>query len=131
MASLTLIPTKVPEQYFGIENVEFVKQHVTDILSYDFESPIVVDDASVLRVLHRVLDERLEPLSKMLTRAIMEIVNEIKTFELERIKNLRLEKYYEFGQKIYDVSTRAGPDMQHVKLSKQPSTLRFYHTYGT
>ena len=61
----------------------------------------------------------------------MEIVNEIKTFELERIKNLRLEKYYEFGQKIYDVSTRAGPDMQHVKLSKQPSTLRFYHTYGT
>ena len=130
MASLTLVPTKVPPSYFSQDNIDHVRNKVTNILRHDFKFPIVVDDESILRVLQRVLDERLEPLYKMLTRAIMEITSEIKAFELERLKHLKYEKFYTFSQKIYDVAARSGPDMQRIKLSRQPSTLRFYHTFG-
>jgi hypothetical protein len=131
MGSLTLTRGKVPQDYFSKNTVELVKRNVTDILNHDFIHPIEVDDESVLRVLQRVLEERLEPFYRMVTRVVMEIVNEIKTFELERTKHLRYEKFFEYTQKIYDVSSRSGPDMQTIKLSKQPSTLRFYHTFGT
>lgn len=131
MGSLTLVPTKVPRNYFSQNQIDFIKTEVTKILSNDFRVPIVVDDMSVLRVLQRVLDDRLESQPTMLTRVIMEIANEIKTFELERIKNLRLENFFEYTQKIYDISTHSGPDMQIIKLSRQPATLRFYHTFGT
>jgi hypothetical protein len=130
MASLTLVPTKVPRGYFSDSVVSYIQKIVTEILSKDFINPIEVDSSSVRRVLQRVLDDRLEPLPKMLTRVIMEITNEIKTFELERTRNLRLESFFQNARIIYDVSARSGPDMQTIKLSRQPSTLRFYHTFG-
>lgn len=131
MGSLTLVPTKVPEHYFSQENVDYISEQVTNILTNDFQVSIVIDDESIRKVLHRILDDRLEPLQKMLERVIMEITNEVKTFELERLKNLRLEQYYTFSQKIYDIAARSGPDMQSIKISRQPATLRFYHTFGT
>lgn len=131
MGSLSLLHGKVPQGYFSDDVVEFVRNNVSMILEKDFVYPIVVDDSSIRRVLQRVLDDRLEPLSRMLTRAIMEISNEIKTFELERTKHLRYENFFEYTQKIYDISSKSGPDMQTIKLSRQPATLRFYHTFGT
>lgn len=131
MGSLTLLPTKVPKGYFSKEIIDVIKSNVSQILSKDFLKPIVVDTESVLRVLQRVLEDRLESFPRMIERAIMEIVNEIKTFELERTKHLRYEKYFRYTQNIYDVSSKSGPDTQTVKLSRQPSTLRFYHTFGT
>jgi hypothetical protein len=131
MGSLTLLHSKVPQGYFSDDVVEFVRKSVTDILSKDFIHPIVIENDSIYRVLQRVLEDRLESFPNMLRRVVMEIVDEIKTFELERTKNLKFEKYFQYTQKIYDISSRSGPDMQIVKLSKQPSTLRFYHTFGT
>lgn len=130
MSSVTLLNSKVPYGYFGDVIIKYVRETVTNILNKDFDGPIVIDDSSILRVLQRVLDERLEPLSRMLTRVIMEIVDEVKTFELERTKNIRLEKFFGYTQKIYDVSSKSGPDTQTIKLSRQPATLRFYHTFG-
>lgn len=131
MGSLTLIPTKVPRHYFSQENVDKISALVTTQLAPDFNSPYVVDDASIRRVMQRVLEARLEPLPDMFRRVVMEITNEVRTFELERVKHLRYEKFYEFTARIYDVVTRSGPDMQTIKLSRQPATLRFYHTFGT
>jgi hypothetical protein len=131
MGSLTLLRSKVPEGYFSRDVIDYIGKQVTRILKKDFIHSMTVDEESILRVLQRVLDDRLESFPKMITRAIMEIVNEIKTFELERNKHLRYEKYFTHTQKIYDVSSKSGPDMQIVKLSRQPATLRFYHTFGT
>jgi hypothetical protein len=131
MGSLTLLYGKVPPNYFSDDVVEVVRNKVTNMLSKDFVFPYEVDRESVFRVLQRVLEDRIEPLSNMITRAVMEIVNEIKTFELERTKHLKFENYFEHTQKIYDISSRSGPDTQTIKLSRQPSTLRFYHTYST
>jgi hypothetical protein len=129
--SLTLLGTHIPEGYFSRFNIETVSNTITDILNSDFDHPVIINDEDIKRVMLRVLEARLEPTPLMLRRVIMEIVSEFKEFELERTKNLRLEKYYHFTQNIYDVSARKGPDLSIVKLSKQPSTLRFYHTFGT
>ena len=130
MSSLTLFTKKVPKDYFSEENVRKIKLEIAYNLYNNFNIPIYVDDASILRVMHRVLDERLEDKEKMFQRVVMEICNEYKTYQLEKVKHLRWERFYPFVKNVYDVSSRSGPDLQSIKLSPTPSTLRFYYSYG-
>lgn len=128
--TLTLLTTKIPNGYFSQKNVNLIRNEITKNLSFDFEVPIIIDDSSIRRVMQRVLEERLESIDRMLIRVVMEIINEYKTYQLERIKHLRWERYFPFTQKIVDISSSSGPDMQTIKLSRACSTLRFHHTYS-
>ena len=86
--STTLIPTKVPIDYYSQERISFIKSEVARILSLNFTKIIIINDEDVKKVLMRVLDERLEEDYKMTQRAIMYIVNEIKSHQLERMRSL-------------------------------------------
>jgi len=126
-----LISTYIPENYFSNQTIQYIKKQVSDYLNHNFDKPIIVDDNSIRRVLLRVLDERREPLDKMYQRVIMYLINEVKTFFLERNTNIRLERFYQTNQTLYDSLSSKGPDMQIIKLSRQPSTMRFWYTFGT
>ncbi len=118
-----------PKEYFSDKTVECIKKHVENQLSVDFDKKYTIDDSSVRRILHRIIDQRLEDRDRMFQRVVMEIVSEIKQFELERIKHLKWEKSFPY-QGIYDYNTQLGPDLHSIKLSKNPATVRFWYTYG-
>lgn len=128
--AFTLIPTKVPLGYFSDKNVKNIRNKIKEILLKSFDKPVIIDDNSIRRVMQRVLDERLEPYPLMEQRIIMYIVSEFKQFELEKNKNLRYERFFPYTQLVYDNTARSGPDMQTIKLSRQPSTLRFYNFFS-
>ena len=128
--STTLIPTKVPIDYYSQERISFIKSEVARILSLNFTKIIIINDEDVKKVLMRVLDERLEEDYKMTQRAIMYIVNEIKSHQLERMRSLQWEKKFPFVNMPYDNLAKSGPDLSLYKPSKQPSTLRFYFSSG-
>ncbi len=123
--ALTLLKTKIPSWLFTNETVEFVQQQILYILGN-----IYIDKDSVKRVLYRVLEERLEDKEKMIQRVIMHIVNEFRAFQREKINNFNKEFYFKETQRVFDPNSLYGPDMQMIKLSKQPSTMRFWFTKG-
>lgn len=129
MTTLTLVPFRNIPNYFTQENVLYIKKTVEDILCPSFIQKYTVDNDSILRVMHRVIDERLEPIPKMLERVVMYITSEIRQFELERARNIDLELGFKFTGGIYDNLYKIGPDIHNIKMVKNPSTLRFYHTY--
>lgn len=122
----TLFNHHVPHDYFSKNNVFKVKKAVELVLAPSFDKPYTVDENSIYRILHRVLEERLECEDRMLQRAVMYIVSEIKQFELERNKHLNWENKYKFSQMPYNVLDKIGPPLHGIKHSRQPSTVRFY-----
>lgn len=126
----TLFNHNVPHDYFSLKNLKIIKNNVEKMLKSSFDKTYTVDDPSILRIMHRVLEERLECIDRMLERSTMYIVSEIKQFEIERNKHLKWENEYRFSQSPYNISARLGPPLHGIKLSKQPTTLRFYYTYG-
>ncbi len=128
--STTLIPSKVPLNYFNKEKINFIKKEVCKILLRNFRKNTVIDDEDVKKILMRVLDERLEEDEKMTQRAIMYLTNEVKAHHIERLRNLYWEKTFPQVNQIYDNLSRSGPDLGLYKPSKQASTLRFYFSSG-
>uniref|UniRef100_A0A6C0JSG3 Uncharacterized protein n=1 Tax=viral metagenome TaxID=1070528 RepID=A0A6C0JSG3_9ZZZZ len=124
--AFTQMTNMSPPGYFSKSSYDYIRCKVKKILSHDFVDNVYVDDNSIARVLLRVLERRLETVDKMFNLAIMEICNEFKTYQLERVKTLRLERYYPQTQQIYNNLSSTGPDLQMIKLSKQPSTFRFF-----
>jgi hypothetical protein len=125
-----MFPFRLPPGYFSQNNINRVRASTELLLKPHFNRVHFVDDASIKRVMHRVIDERLEPLPKMFDRAAMYIASEIKEFELEKNRNLDLEKGFRFVGGVYDILGKMGPDLAVYKPSKNVSTVRFYHTYG-
>ena len=60
----TIFPGFVPEGFFDNDNVEFIRNKVMRVLDIEFKQHIIVDRASVIRVMQRVLEERLEVIPK-------------------------------------------------------------------
>jgi hypothetical protein len=129
MSVLTIMPFRLPENYFGPDNVNRVRKGVEKLLEKHFDKKYTIDDDSIYRVLHRTIDARLDTNDLMIDRTIMDIASEIKQFELERKRNLNLEQNFPFTGGIYDVLNKIGPDLYGIKRPKNISTLRFYHTY--
>jgi hypothetical protein len=129
MATLTLLSSKVPLGYFSDYNIQCIQDEVRRILRLHFDADIILTRQSVEMVLLRVLEERLEDQFFMRQRAIMYLVNEYKTYSLEKEKHQKWEGQYVNSQLVWNPDSNVGPDMQTIKLSRQPSTMRFYFTF--
>lgn len=128
----TIFPGFIPEGYFSDDNVEFLANKITQILSRDYRQKILFDRGSIKRLMQRVLNERLESIPRMNQRVVMYATNEYRNHQDQLNKNLKLEAHYISSQLLYDASTDRGPDMQHIKLSQRlgkenvGGTTRFY-----
>lgn len=125
----TLLPTKIPTNYFNPTKIYYISNEVTRNLRYTFKDNIKITDDDIRRVLLRVLEERLEEDDKMTRRAIMYLINEVKAHHIEKIRNLNWEYVFPYVGGIYDNLSKTGPDMNLYKPSKQATTLRYYLTY--
>jgi hypothetical protein len=132
----TIFPGFIPDGYFDNDNVEFLRNKISDILNLEFRQKINVDRASVIRIMQRVLEERLEPIPRMNQRTVMYVTNEFRDHNLEANRNLKWEAHYVESQRLYDPTTERGPDLYNIKITdklgkngKIGGTQRFYFTY--
>jgi hypothetical protein len=133
---LTVFPGFIPDGYFDEDNVAFIQKKVADILKREFIQEVIIDKASIGRVMQRVLSERIETVPKMNQRVIMYLCNEVRVHQLQVSKNLKLEAHYIESQRLYDPTTDRGPDLYSHKFRDTVNypghsvggTTRFYFT---
>lgn len=134
MANLhAVFPTTIPYGYFSTENITFIQQKIKKVLAREFTPVPNIDTGSVVRVLQRVIDERLESIPKMNQRTIMYICNEYRNHQVDATKHLNWEENYWKSQMIYDDSVGRGPDIMYgynfnTKRGTGIGTHRFYFT---
>jgi len=121
MASLThtIFPGAVPDGFFDSENVEFVRHKAAELLKREYVQDINFDKASVIRIMQRILGERLEPVPRMNQRVLMTLTNEFRTYQMQLLKHMKWEDHYVESQRLYDPTTERGPDLQAIKLAQK------------
>ena len=115
----TVFPGYVPDGYFDEDNIEFIRQKIAKVLSGEFHQLINFDRASVIRIMSRVLEERLEPIPKMNQRVIMYLGDEYRNHQYQLHKHLKWEEHYTASQALYDPTVERTFDTQIVKLANR------------
>jgi len=134
--SHTIYPGFVPAGYFDDENITFIQNKLTQEMTRWFTNPVRFDRRSVVWVMDKILNERIETIPKMNQRVIMEISNNFKVYQLERNKHMRWESVFPQSQRLYDeLSGKSNFDMGWIKDNTtvrrsaiQPGGVRFYFT---
>lgn len=127
----TIFPGFLPDGFVYDDNIEFIRSKVAEVLKREFVQTIIMDRASVVRVMQRVLEERLESIPKMNQRVIMYLTNEYRNHQFQARRNLNFEEHYVESQRLYDPTVERGPDMGNIKLanrlgrSRVGGTVRF------
>lgn len=127
----TVHPGYIPSGYFSDDNVGLISKKVSELIKKRSSADVVVDVGSIVRVMQRVLEQRLESLNRMNERVIMYIVNDYLTYQIECNKHLNWAKNYTNSQKFYDPKTKRGRvSSWYGKINPKnvPTTSRFYFT---
>lgn len=132
----TVFPGYIPTGFYDEDNIHFIQNRVVEILKMRFIQDIIIDRASIIRVMQRVHSERLESIPKMNQRVLMYLTNSFITHQEEADKHLRWEDA-EFGaRQLYDVSAKLaatdvtyGPKFPNrLGTPSVGGTSRFYFT---
>jgi len=124
-------PNYVPEDYFTKENVEFIQKKATEMIHKDISTDVTIDTGSVIRVMQRVLEQRLEEIPKMNARTLMYLVDHYLDYQVDCNKRLWWAENYINSQRLLDQNARRGVIANwSVKRNhkKTPTTVRFYFT---
>lgn len=131
----TIFPGFIPEGYFDQDNVDFVKNKTTEVLSLEFRQKINIDYGSIKRIMQRVLEERPDTIPKLNQRAIMYLTHDFRIHQAQVNKHLKWESNYVLSQRLYDPSVERTSNMnQNPKMNTRLSlprvggTMRFYFT---
>jgi len=128
----------IPLGYYDEDNINFIQNKIAEVLSREFIQRIVIDKASIVRVMQRVLAERREPIPKLNQRTIMYICNDFRNHQQETNRALNWEEGYVQSQR--NIDHRGGMtrfDMRGIKTTDKHKyngkgtvggTLRFYFT---
>jgi hypothetical protein len=130
----TIFPGGRPLGFFDIQNIEFIQSKISHVLSIEFKQNVIVDIASIKRIMQRVVEERIEAIPKMNQRVVMYITNEFRNHQLTANKHLNWEGHYFQSQRLYDPTVERGPFLTGIKLKNRlgkprvGGTTRFYFT---
>lgn len=140
MSTITTLHTvadgaNIPLGYMDEDNIRFLQRKIAEVLSREFRQTVKIDRASIVRVMHRVLEERIETIPKMNQRVVMYLCAEFRNHQYTVDSRLRLEAHYVHSQKLYDPTVSiVRYDPQSVKTSNRlhkphvGGTHRFYFT---
>lgn len=98
----TLFPGYVPKDFFSERNVRFILDKTVEVLKKEFVQEIRFERASVVRIMDRVVEERLESVPKMNQRVVMYLANEFRVHQLQARKHMRWEETYSATSGLYD-----------------------------
>lgn len=115
----SIFPGSVPEGFFDEDNIQFMRTKAAEILKGEFVQTILFDKASVIRIMQRVLWERVEPVPRMNERVIMYLTNEFRNHQGDLHKKMKWEEHYIESQRLYDPTVERGPDLRNVKLANR------------
>ena len=124
----------IPAGFMDEDNIRFIQNKIIQVLKRQFRQMVRIDRASIIRVMERVILERVEAIPMMNQRVIMYLTNEYRNYQLEVDKHLKWEAHYVLSQRLYD------PTVEISKYDKQKykggdfrgnfvgGTSRFYFT---
>ena len=115
----TIFPGYVPDGFFYDDNIEFIRNKVAEILGREFVQTIVIDRASTIRIMQRVLEERIESIPRMNERSLMYLCNEYRVHQFQTRKHLNWEEHFIESQRLYDPTVERGPDLRNIKLANR------------
>jgi len=115
----SIFPGYVPAGFFDEENITFIREKVAHVLGLEFAQRVNVDRASVVRIMQRVLGERLEDIPRMNQRVIMYITNDVRNHQAELKKHMNWEEHYILSRQLYDPSAERTFDTMIVKLKNR------------
>lgn len=127
-----IFPGAIPDGVFDNDNIEFLRMRAAEILKGEFVQTINFDRASVIRIMQRVMAERLEPVPRMNERVLMYLTNEYRNHQADLHKKMKWEEHYVESQRLYDPTVERGPDLENIKLANRlgkprvGGTVRFY-----
>lgn len=132
----SLVPgANIPYGYFDEDNIRFIQDKIKQVLKREFTQEILVDRASIIRVMSRVLEEKNETIPKMNQRTIMYITNEFRNHQIQTNKHLRWDENFRQSQLFYDPTVNSGKFDSQLLIQKtwlgKPKvggTVRFYFT---
>lgn len=126
----------IPVGYFDDDNIQFIQDKIKRTLKNSFYQDILVDRASIVRIMERVIVDRPETIPKMNQRVVMTICDEFKNEQYEAYRNAKWEAHFIESQRLHDPTTlRSANNKDGIKTIsgvKYPSstmageTLRFY-----
>lgn len=134
MSIHTIFPGGRDVNFFSDENVVFLYNKIIEVLKREFVQDILFDRGSIVRLMQRVHEERLESIPFMNQRVIMYATNEYRNHQATVLKRLKYEEGYVQSQRLYDPTVERGPDYQNVKLANRlgkprvGGTVRFFFT---
>ena len=127
--------SSTPVGYFDEENIQFIQQKISSVLKREYVQNILIDRASIIRVMERVNWERAEDVPKMNQRVVMYLTNEFRDHQRDVDKHLKWEAHYVESQRLYDPTVESVKyDQATVKLANRlglpavGGTSRFYFT---
>ncbi len=130
----TVGPTPVPKGYFSGDNILFIQRKVTELLSLRYKQKILFDREGIVRLMQRVVEERLESVPRMNQRVIMYAMNDFMTHQVQANKVMQWGEGHVSSQKLYDqVGQKTYVDLWHIKqpnrlgVPRIGGTLRFWH----
>lgn len=131
----TVLPTTRPIGFFSNENVCFIQGKIAEVLGRRYAQKVIVDRASIIRVMQRVIEQFRESIPRMNERAVMVICNEFMNHQDQANKHLNWEEGYYNAHQIFNPDTNVGhSDVHNFKFANrlgEPAvggTARFYFT---
>jgi hypothetical protein len=125
--SFTIQPSIEPE-YFALANE--VRARAKKLVHERIGLWVEIAPHSAISVLFRILNQRREPYTLMVTRSVMELAAEIIDYHVQRRKQLKWAETFDDTQRIYNASAKMGPDTQLIKSSKQYTPLEHYFHFA-
>ena len=134
--AVTLVPNaNIPLGYLDEDNIRFIQEKIATVLAREFSNKILIDRASIIRVMMRILEEKNESIPKMNQRIIMSICNEFRLHNIDTEKHLLWEEGYVESQRLYDPTfnvSRFDPQQTQLRTrfgeQRVGGTLRFFFT---
>ncbi len=131
----TIFPGYIPSGYFDDSNVQFVQKKIQKVLGLNFTQKVDIPAGDVVKVMLRILSQKLEEIPKMNERVVMQIVGEFRNHQIDVEKRLWWTQDSRTSTALIDgAEGLARYDPGSIKLANRFSsplvggTTRFYFT---
>jgi hypothetical protein len=133
---LTINPGFIPCGYFDEDNVSFLQNKIAEILNRRYTQRVVIPKSGIVRIMQRVLSERIESIPKMNERVLMYMANDFMTHQDERDKHMKWSDASFQAHQIVDLRNRPGDLDQDCPSAMRANTdvtyaFRFANRLGT